>query len=220
LRQAHEVGADRSQARDALVCRYRPLVRRYLGGALRYRPEAPDAVDECEQRCWVRLVEGRFQGACPDKGRFRDYLRAVLSNLVNDYRRERRQALPGLDEEPAQEEPVGADEYRRMYGLELLERAMDRLRRQDEQAGQSFHAALLVRRDQPGESMDELARRLSRPGQERTAGWVRTTLFRARQRLGELLRQEVAGELGVPTREAVEEELAELGLLVYCQQVS
>jgi RNA polymerase sigma factor (sigma-70 family) len=221
LRQAHQEGMDRLQARDALVRRYRTVVRRYLAGALRGEPDVSDAVDECEQRCWVRLVEGRFQGVSPQRGRFRDYLRVVLSNLVNDYRRERRQApgeLAGAEQVAA--EPVSDEEYQRLYAGELLQRAMERLRRQDEQAGQGFHAVLQARRDHASESMEELARRLSRPGQERTAGWVRTTLFRARQRLGELLRQEVTGELETATREAVDEELAELGLLVYCQQAT
>jgi DNA-directed RNA polymerase specialized sigma24 family protein len=220
LKQAHqEGGAERVQARDALVRRYRSVVRRYLAGALRFEVDVQEAVDECEQRCWARLVEGRFRSASPERGRFRDYLRTVLANLVNDHRRERRRApaeLAGAERVPA--ESVSDEEYRRMYGAELLERAMERLRRQDEQSGQGFHAILVMRRDHADDSMEELAGRLSRPGQERTAGWVRTTLFRARQRLCELLRQEVAAELDNPTREAVDEELAELRLLVYCQQ--
>jgi DNA-directed RNA polymerase specialized sigma24 family protein len=220
LQHAHEQGGPQSlQARDALVRRYRSVVRRYLAGALRGERDVSDAVDECEQRCWVRLVEGRFQSVTPDKGRFRYYLRVVLCNLVNDYRGERRQAPVELGGgELMAAEPPNDQEYQRMYAGELLQRAMERLRLQDEQTGQGFHAALLARRDHAGESMEELARRLSRPGQQRTAGWVRTTLFRARQRLCELLRQEVASELTNPTHEAVDEELADIGLLVYCQQ--
>jgi RNA polymerase sigma-70 factor (ECF subfamily) len=222
LQQAHQGGgAERTRATGELVRRYRSVVRRYLAGALRHDPDAAEALDECEQQCWARLVEGRFAGVNPQRGRFRDYLRVVLSNLVHDQRRARRQAPAALQEvDPEAPEPVSDDEYRDMYRQELLERALQRLRGQDDQTGQSFFAVLLLRRDHPAESMDELARRLSTPDQPRSAGWVRTTLFRARQRLGELLRQEVAGEVETPTREAVDEELAELRLLVYCQPAS
>src|SRR5579884_2381001 len=114
LQQAHQDGGpERYQARDALVRRYRTVVRRYLAGALRYEPNAPDAIDECEQRCWARLVEGRFRGASPERGRFRDYLRVVLSNLVHDHKRERRQAPAELaGSELLTAEPVDDAEYR------------------------------------------------------------------------------------------------------------
>jgi RNA polymerase sigma-70 factor (ECF subfamily) len=220
LIQAHQgAEAERKRARDTLIQRYRVVVRRYLGGALRHEPNAPTAVDDCEQECWKRLVEGRFQGANPQRGRFRDYLRAVLSNLVNDQRRQRRQAPGELGEVASPlAEPFSDDEYRKVYGAELLRRALERLRLQDEQTGQGFHAVLLTRRDHTEDSMEELARRLSQPEQEQNANWVRQMLYRARRHLCELIRLEVAGELSNPTREAVDEELAELGLLVYCQE--
>lgn len=160
LRQAHQEGvAERSEAGDALVRRYRGVVRRYLAGALRHERDAADAVDECEQRCWARLVEGRFRGVSPEQGRFRDYLRVVLCNLVTDYRRERRRAPAGLDAaEQLVAEPVSDEDYRGMYGGELLRRAIDRLRVQDEQTGQGFHAVLLARRDHADESMESTLR--------------------------------------------------------------
>jgi RNA polymerase sigma-70 factor (ECF subfamily) len=220
LQQAQKGGEDRSRACAALVQRYQQVVRRYLAGALRHDPDAPQALDECEQECWVRLVEGRFAGANPQRGRFRNYLRAVLINLIHDHRRSRcRRDFADLGELDPETPPVSDEEYRDVYRFELLRRTLERLRDQDERTGQRFHEVLQARRAHPDESMEALAQRLSRPGEQtRNAGWVRITLYRARQRLCELLRQEVAGELTNPTPEAVDEELAELRLLAYCQQ--
>jgi hypothetical protein len=220
LKQAHEgPDEDRARAQTLLVQRYRGIVHRYLAGALRrcvakglgQEPNIAEAVDECEQQCWLRLVQGRFSAVSPDKGGFRNYLKVVLGNLVKDRLSAQKRAPEGLGERDP-EEQVSDDEYRMMYRHELLERAMQRMHSQDEKSGQHFHAVLQAFRDHPDDSSDDLARRLSQPGLERTAVWVRTTLFRARRRLGELVRQEVAVDLGSSAPEAVDAELAELGL--------
>jgi hypothetical protein len=49
------------------------------------------------------------------------------------------------------------------------------------------------------------------------AVWVRKRLHLARQKLRELLREEVRRTLREPTDAAVEEELADAGLLAYCR---
>jgi hypothetical protein len=126
--------------------------------------------------------------------------------------------LGALD--PPAPDPVSDEEYRNLCRSALLERALEQLRRQDQQKNQGFFTVLQARRNHPKASMEELAAQLSAGGPGRTAGWVRTTLFRARQRFCELLRQEVARELDVPTSADVDEELADLGLLAYCQPPS
>jgi hypothetical protein len=76
LRQARDLlPAVQQAARAALLDRYGPLIRRYLGGAFRGRADQQEAIDECLQRFGVRLCEGAFDGATPQRGRFRDYLK-------------------------------------------------------------------------------------------------------------------------------------------------
>jgi RNA polymerase sigma-70 factor (ECF subfamily) len=210
----------RYRAQAKLIRRYDRVVRRYLAGAFRCDIDDPK-VEECAQECWKRLVEGRFQAVSPEKGRFRDYLRTVLSNLVNSRRRkDERAPAPLGDLDPPAPDPVSDAEYRDLFRTALLERAMEQLLRQDQQKDQGFFTVLQARRDHPEASMAELAGRLSAGGQERNENWVRVTLFRARQRLCELLRLEVALELDDRTTAAVDEELADLELLVYCQPTS
>src|SRR5262249_48006065 len=140
--------------------------------------------------------------------------RKVLSNLVNSYLRDRSRAPEPFDKlDPPAPDPVSDKEYLDLCRTAVLERALERLRRQEQRKDQGFFTVLQARRDHPEADMDELARQLSVDGLARTAGWVRTTLFRARQRLCELLRLEVARDLAVPTSAAVDEELADLGLL-------
>src|SRR5262245_15506525 len=223
---AHDPDAEvRYRAQALLIHRYDRVVRRYLAGALNRkldnRDEIQEAIAECVQRCWKRLVEGRFQAVSPAKGRFRNYLQTVLSNLVISYLRERAGGPAPLgDLEPPAPDPVSDTEYRDLFRTALLGRAMEQLQRQDQQKDQGFFTLLRARRDHPEASMAELAGRLSAGGQKRNENWVRVTLFRARQRLCELLRLEVALELDDRTTAAVDEELAEPGLLVYCQSAS
>jgi hypothetical protein len=66
LRQARDLlPAVQQAARAALLERYGPLVRRYLGGAFRGRADQQEAIEECLQRFGVRLCEGAFDGANP-----------------------------------------------------------------------------------------------------------------------------------------------------------
>jgi hypothetical protein len=54
-------------------------------------------------------------------------------------------------------------------------------------------------------------------GKPVTAGWVRQTLYLARDQFAEILMAEVAASLKDPSRDQLERELGELGLLKYCR---
>ncbi len=72
LRQAHEASTVTSaEARNALVLRYLPAVRRYLGAIVRNDQDA----DDLTQDVLTRLLSGDFSGADPARGRFRDFLK-------------------------------------------------------------------------------------------------------------------------------------------------
>jgi hypothetical protein len=68
--------------------------------------------------------------------------------------------------------------------------------------------------DHPGLQADEMAAKLAgEVGKPLSAGWVRKRLHLARRRLAEWLIEQVRQSLRQPTDQAVQEELAELGLL-------
>src|SRR5207253_1471958 len=88
--EAHAGPADAAAAaRHRLLLRYGAAVHRYLLGAV----GDPDAADELGQEFAVRFLRGDFRRADPGRGRFRDYLKAALANLVNEHHRAR-QARP------------------------------------------------------------------------------------------------------------------------------
>src|SRR5262245_31436164 len=84
VRGAHSGSADKAAAAQAaLVERYQGAVYGYLLGAVR----DPDVAAELFQEFALRLVRGDFGRADPGRGRFRDYVKTTLINLVIDQRR-------------------------------------------------------------------------------------------------------------------------------------
>ena len=88
--QAHGAGADTVVvARNRLLLRYSGAVYRYLLGAVR----DPEAASDLCQEFAMRFLRGDFRRAAPDRGRFRDYVKVALVNLVNDHHRAGRRKL-------------------------------------------------------------------------------------------------------------------------------
>src|SRR5262245_51287920 len=93
LQQAHAGPADEATtAQRLLMRRYLGAVYRYLLGALRDE----GAAEELLQEFAVRFLRGDFRRADPRRGRFRDYVKTALINLVNDYQRAERARLEQL----------------------------------------------------------------------------------------------------------------------------
>src|SRR5437868_6131911 len=120
VRQAH--GAEKTgvdEAQRILMDRYCNAVHRYLLGALRDE----EAADELFQEFALRFLRGDFKNTNAKRGRFRDYVKTVLINLVNDHHRLRKRspgALPDNVAAPAQgaqAEPDFADTWR----MELMD---------------------------------------------------------------------------------------------------
>jgi RNA polymerase sigma-70 factor (ECF subfamily) len=215
--RAHADPADAAAAaRGRLLERYGGAVSRYLLGAVR----DPDAADELAQEFALRLVRGDFRRADPQRGRFRDYLKAALVHLVDDYHRARqaapRQLAPDAPE-PAAPAPPSADSERGFLATwreELLERTWQALA----EANAAYHAALLLRIQSPDLSSAQMAEELgTRLGRPLTADWVRKAVQRAQARFADLLIEEVATSLEGGTEEELREELRELDLLRYCR---
>jgi hypothetical protein len=113
---------------------------------------------------------------------------------------------------------VSEEEYTRLWRDGLVRRALRPLEGHEKETREVRYTVLRLAMDHPEMESEEMARRLAAQlGKAVNAAWVRKRVFLARQKLRDLLREEVRQTLREPTDEAVEEELAEVGLLAYCR---
>ena len=216
--QAHRAGGEVAAAQRQLLERYGGAARRYLLAATRNA----EAADELFQDFAVRFLTGGLRGADPARGRFRDFLKAVLYYMAADYHKKaNKRPLPLNDDHPEPAAPPSASEQDALFLAswrdELLGRSWSALQ-EAEQAGQPYFTVLRYRADHPDASSQEMAERLSQElGRPLTAAGVRQTLHRARERFADLLLEEIAQALTDPTDEAIEAELIELSLLEHCR---
>ena len=209
-----------SAAQQELLHRYNRAVYRYLLGALR----DADAADELAQEFALRFLRGDFRGADPQRGRFRDFLKGVLAHLIADYYRRQRTAAKPLPANGAElaTSSGGSEEHDRQFVEgwrdELLACTWDALAEIEKETGTPFHTVMQFRIQHPELRSSQMAEQLSvRLRQPMTAAWVRQILHRGREKFAELLLAEVADTLHDPTMAELEEELRDLGLLIYCQ---
>jgi RNA polymerase sigma-70 factor (ECF subfamily) len=200
-------------ARQRLMLRYSAPAYRYLLGAVR---DADAAADLCQEFA-VRFLRGDFRRAHRDKGRFRDYVKTALSNLVNDYHRTRQAQPKNLAAdapEPAAPAESSDDDFLSGWRQALLDRAWEALAADNP----GYHATLLLRVNEPDLPSPEMAERLSAQlGKPVTPENVRKMLQRAHGKFAELLLDEVAASLDSPTKEELGDELRTLNLVRYCQ---
>jgi RNA polymerase sigma-70 factor (ECF subfamily) len=220
LLEAHDPAGEIGVARKQLFDRYEAAIRAYLTGALR----DSDAAEECFQTFALRFIRGDFKGANPERGSFRKYLKTALLNLVRDYqRKEQRRPLaltPNLPEPLAAppEGDGGEDGFQTRWRDDLVLGALKALEEWDQQTRQHLHTVLRLRMDQPDWTSEEMARHLAATvGKPLDSQWIRKRLHNARRKFAELLLDDVARTLEMPTVENVEEELVDLGLLEYCR---
>ena len=230
--RAREADGDAAMAaRNALLLRYIEVVLRYLRAVLR----DPGVVDHVCSNFAVRVLESDrlFQNADPQRGRFRDYLKAVLQHMIADYyRQESRenkqwQRLSGELELP---DPTSLleeqdNDFVRCWREELIKWVWRHLDQRDQKTGQKYAVLLRLQAKKPGLRSTQLAELLSaKLGKPFTAAGVRQLLHRAREVFGDLLVAEVARSLQVDPADAdgnarAEQELIDLGLLFsYCKK--
>lgn len=77
----HHSGATGAEARNSLVLRYATAIRSYVRAITGSESEA----DELSQDVIVRLLNGDFAGADPDRGRFRDLLKVAVKNMTRNH---------------------------------------------------------------------------------------------------------------------------------------
>ena len=209
-------------AQYALIQRYQGAVYRYLLGALR----DPDAADDLFQDFALRVMQGAFRRADPERGRFRDYLKTTLIHLVTDYQNRRRTRPAPLDKsfnEPAvpPANPAAADDqFLQSWKEELLAKAWQSLERAEHEGGQPYYSVLRFRAENSNATSAEMARRLTeqlRPEHPFTDTGIRKTLERAKKQFADLLLDEIATSLENPTPDELEQELIELELMPHCR---
>ena len=222
LYQAHKGDqTEAARARQLLMQRYCGAVYRYLLRAVR----DPAVAEDLTQEFALRFVQGRFGQADPSQGRFRNYVKGALFRLVQDHHRSQGRAGRPVSLEddaavPDRSDEAAEREFRESWRQELLSRAWDALNAVQAQSGQPYHDVLRLRADQPDLSSTQMAELLStRLGRTISPANLRQLLHRARERFAELLLEEVCQSLEGAPIEHVEEELAELNLLKYCQDV-
>jgi hypothetical protein len=188
------------------LLRYAPAIHSYLFGLVKDDHQA----DEITQDFLLRVVQKGFERARPDRGRFRDYLKAALRTAAVTGLRRRtdgpltKAVLAGLVEDGALAKRWLSDWQRCL--LDSAFRALEAHQRRA--PGNLFHTALRVALDHPDEGSPALAARASTlAGRPVRAAAFRKQLSRARRLFAELLVEEVARTLAEPTPARIEEEL-------------
>jgi RNA polymerase sigma-70 factor (ECF subfamily) len=223
VKQAHADPADPDAlAQAALLQRYQSAVYRYLLGATRN----PDTADELFQEFALRVVRGSFKGADESRGRFRDFVKTALINLIiNHGKKQGRLGMltPELPEpaapapEPFQSDEVFLENWRKA----LLDRTWEALAAQQKPGGPPFVRVLRFRSDHPELASGDLALALNaelKPTEPFTDAGVRKILQRAREMFTDLLVAEVSRSLADATEEELEQELIDLGFHAYCKK--
>jgi RNA polymerase sigma factor (sigma-70 family) len=218
--QAHSgVPDDAQRAITQLMLRYSGAVHRYLLKVLK----DPDAADELNQEFAVRFLRGDFRHSDPTRGRFRDYVKRAVQNLIKDHYRRKRTTL-SLDAntpEPAATDGGMADfdqEFIESWRKDLLERAWKALEELQTSTGQPYHTVLRSKVDNPDLPSHQLAGKLSEALKRPiSAGALRQALGRSRRKFVGYLLTEVRASLDQPAQEDLEEELIDLNLMHYCR---
>ncbi|MFQ3650479.1 MAG: sigma-70 family RNA polymerase sigma factor [Gemmataceae bacterium] len=223
LFDAHRGPEDAAQkARKTLMLRYCGAVYRYLARVVR----DPAVAEELTQEFALRFLQGKFAQADPNAGKFRSYVKTSLFRLVQDHYRTKAaaarqipfddQSLIAAPDELASQEQA----FRESWRQELLARAWRALEAVQQQSGQPYYTVMRLRVDYPDDSSTQLAERLAQlQGKACSPAALRQCLHRARERFAELLYEDVRTSLEDQASERIEEELADLHLLKYCQEL-
>ena len=211
--QFDQVGAS---LRGEILRRYANCVFQYILGATKNHHAAEDLTQEFA----LRFVRGDFRNANPRQGRFRDYLKASLRNLVTDYFRSRKsdESIEKLADEQARAVAFESldSNFAEQWRRRVLGITWNALQEFESAKQTQYYSVLFLRAEHPSSSSDDLAELYSaQKSREVNAAWIRQTLHRARSKFAELLIEEVGKTLNSSSRQDIRDELADLGLKKY-----
>lgn len=197
--------------------RYAPAIQRYLTAILR----DSHAVDEVTQDLLLHVVEKRFAPEQVTRGRFRDYLKAVVRNAAYSHlRKQQSHAEQGVEVEllaaPGDHPSAAAEkEWDSRWKICLLERVWDNLDRHErENPASRCFSVMKITVDHPTlDSTQQAAMLSAQVGEAIRADAFRKQLSRARRLFARFVVREVATTLEEPTAAMIEEELSDLQLL-------
>ncbi len=219
LKAHHDTPGQVNPAVSQLMCRYSGAVHRYFLKAVKDPAEAEDL----DQDFAIRFLRGDFRRCDPKRGRFRDYVKRAVQNMISDHFR-RKKSLRSKNSplvEPAVLDPALSrfeEEFVASWRNDLLERSWSALAELEKNTGHPYHTVLRFRVDNPALSSEQAAETLSQAlGQAFTAGAVRQAVMRSRRKFVEFLIAEVLQSMDHPTQDELEEELGDIKLLEYCR---
>ena len=209
LRLAHGTHPDTTKARQMLVLRYSSAVRRYVGAILRQGDDA----DELAQEVVLRLMRGDFAGADPTKGRFRDFLKIAVRNMIhNHWAKSNRRQTETLATEPLSTDTERDQAWLGVWQKSVLDHALESCRAEESMSG--AYTLLKLRIEFPEATSEALAEKLSAKLKVTIKpDACRQMLRRARFKLAEALVDEIKNGLDDESPARVLDELAALGLL-------
>ncbi len=219
LIEAH-AGEDDDSAAAALRGQ---VLRRYAGCAYQYvlgATKSHDAAEDLTQEFALKFVRGDFAKASPQQGRFRDYLKASLRNLITDFFRTQAAAAviktaTALDDVNEGMKSLDA-KFSEQWRKRVLSIAWESLQSYENEKLNHYYSVLHLRAQQPESSSGELAAQFAKlHDKEVTPEWIRQNLRRARLKFGELLLEEVGRTINSNDRSVIDAELASLGLKKY-----
>ncbi len=212
---------DAAEAREALS----GLCREYwypIYAYIRHRRYTPEQARDLTQDFFAYVLERDvFAKADPARGRFRAFLRTVCARQLADRRDQEKAAKRGGGRSFFSIDPLDAERrytrepadeltperiFDRTWALTLLDRVVERLRGEYDDAGRAakFEELIaLLTRDPATETYSKIAGRLGT-----TEGNVRVAVHRLRRRYGLLLREEIAATVGDAAQ--VEDEIQTL----------
>ncbi len=200
--------------------RYQRPVINYLRRCVSDEDTAADLFQEFA----LRFVRGDFAGLRPRSGSFRQYLKTSLINLVRDHHAKTAKS-PRLWSSRKTEIPDESEHEESIDHAvrdELLARAWEVLEQQQSAGGPPDYTVLRERVTHHELSAAELGARLVQFGlRDRVPdeAHTRKLVQRAREAFANQLLEVTRQMLGASTGEQVEEELAQLGLLQYCDRL-
>ena len=206
------------EAQVALIDRYAGAIHRYLLCSVR----DPDIAAELDQEFALRFLRGDFHRADPARGRFRDFVKRSVRNLMLNYLKSQKRRHRPLDAAPEPSIEAFETDFDLQFAASwrqgLLDHAWKSLKDLQDRTGMSYYTVLWCRAENPDMHSPDLARTLSAQlGKPITASGVRQALLRARDKFAGFLLDEVSASLEHPTLDDIEQELIDLGLIGYCR---